>query len=144
MKFNCITCNYSTDVHCNYQKHSNSKKHKQKVEEVNKETQARLELTKTLTPRNEYQCPCCENLYNSQTSLSRHKKTCMVSKDNEKEKDLLIKEGVRVYTVRDSNRGFLVNYVKDDILNSAREKAKKEEEMKRQETAKELRLEDLF
>jgi len=64
--------------------------------------------------------------------------------ENKETKDLLIKERVRVYATRYSDRGFVIGYVKDDILNFAREKAQKEEEMKRQETAKELRLEDLL
>jgi len=111
MKFNCKTCNYSTDVKYCYQKHLNTKKHTEKVDEENKEAQAKLELNQILTVRNEYQCPYCENLYNSQQSLSRHKKTCTVNKDIEKEKDILIKELQDKLSCKDD-----IIKTKDDVI----------------------------
>ena len=60
-------------------------------------------------------------------------------------KDLLTKEGISVRTtLGSSGEDLQVSYEKQSIVESAEEKAKKEIELKRQETTKELRLEDLL
>jgi len=80
MKYNCETCKYSTDVHCNFQKHVNSKKHLEKVSELIDVKNVASNLHKCDTEfavENENKCPYCNNLYMNRTCLSRHKKMCI-------------------------------------------------------------------
>jgi len=77
-KYNCITCNYSTDIHCNYQKHLISKKH---VEKSNAEKQLILIKSQSVTSNQtvgslKYKCDFCENCYSGANNLAKHKKSC--------------------------------------------------------------------
>jgi len=102
LKYNCETCNYSTDVHCNFQKHVNSKKHKEKLAGLidikilnDIDTSPILNAHHKSNIKNEYICAYCNNMYSSQTSLSRHRHACSnkkttVYKEVEKEKDVVI------------------------------------------------------
>ena len=102
MKYNCETCKYSTDVHCNFQKHVNSKKHLEKVSELIDVKNVASNLHKCDTEfavENENKCPYCNNLYMNRTCLSRHKKMCIEKRNliedhvqKEREKDNLIRE----------------------------------------------------
>ena len=53
--FECLVCNFKTDVKCNYQKHLETLKHKE---------------------RTEYKCNTCGNFYKHDSSLYRHRRNC--------------------------------------------------------------------
>lgn len=71
MKYNCINCKYSTDIHCNYQKHVKSKKHVEKEKE-----HVILSALSTVSESVKYQCQFCERYLANPGSLTKHSKVC--------------------------------------------------------------------
>ena len=77
MKFKCNFCNYETDVKFAYEKHLITKKHLEKVQEINKGTadvpDSNLKNTDEIKI---YKCKYCAISYSTSGSLVRHKKIC--------------------------------------------------------------------
>ena len=75
MKFNCETCDYSTDVKFCYDKHLKTKKHSEKVNA--KTVASKLKSTSIQVTSNSFKCQYCENCYATAGNLAKHKKTCI-------------------------------------------------------------------
>ena len=72
-KFQCISCNYSTNSKKDYQKHLKTQKHRKRTSETKK--------IPTF-----YVCKNCKKKFKSRTTLWRHKKTCKI----ENKKDVVL------------------------------------------------------
>jgi len=99
MKYICEICDYSTDIHCNYQKHMISKKHIEKTTKIANLPSKNPLMTTNLPSEIVHECMYCDKKYKNNTHLSRHKKTCTEKQNlidkylqKEKEKDAVIKE----------------------------------------------------
>jgi hypothetical protein len=67
-KFYCEKCDFTCSKKSNYKNHLLTRKHKMKQFETN------------LVPKNaDYFCEICESVFNSRTTLWRHKKKCIIS-----------------------------------------------------------------
>jgi len=64
MKYECIICNYSSNIRCNYNRHLKTTKH---IKNYNN------------TQTNEFNC-ICGKIYKSRSGLWRHKKKCVLLK----------------------------------------------------------------
>jgi hypothetical protein len=97
MKYNCKTCDYTTDRSSNWARHNNSKTHLKKVQDVtNKENDKKLvgsragsradsdKQDNTIEKDNkEFVCPHCDKSFNHKQSLLRHiKHRCTEKKEN--------------------------------------------------------------
>ena len=96
MKFTCNFCNYSTDVKFCYEKHLNTKKHIEKINENPKISSKYHETIIDLIPENEFKCVFCNNIYTNSGNLSRHKTTCLEKKTliDEFKMQLLLKDEI--------------------------------------------------
>ena len=78
--FYCHVCDYKTNRKNNMDKHLNSKKHKEEIGRMALSGEKGLEV---------FKCKCkCGNSYTHASSLSRHKRTCSVSTDDENNKKM--------------------------------------------------------
>jgi len=66
MKFNCNTCDYSTDIKFCYDKHLTTNKHTLKVNEV------AVNILKIIKINNKYKCNHCNSLFNAIADIERH------------------------------------------------------------------------
>ena len=76
MKFTCNFCNYSTDTKFCYEKHLNTKKHKEKVIITPNDSCTIPNPFLNKSPKNEYLCQYCNCKYTSVSNLARHKISC--------------------------------------------------------------------
>jgi hypothetical protein len=76
--FYCHTCDYKTGRKNNMDKHLNSKKHKEEIGRMVLKSEKGLEV---------FKCKC-GNSYTHVSSLSRHKRTCSVSTEDENNKKM--------------------------------------------------------
>ena len=74
MKFNCKSCNYSTDVKFAYDKHLLTKKH---IEKVNEKQNINIVTPKTISiDSSKFTCNYCNMKFTKSCNLSRHKNIC--------------------------------------------------------------------
>lgn len=73
--YHCKICNYNTPDKCNYQKHTNTKKHKDKIQELT-DLLAEYQNPIQTIEENVFKCPYCNNHYANSGNLSRHKTLC--------------------------------------------------------------------
>ena len=74
MKFNCKTCNYSTDIKFCFEKHLKTNRHQEKVEE---ELIASQQRTKPIANNSgEFICHYCSMTFNKSCNLARHVTSC--------------------------------------------------------------------
>ncbi len=73
--YNCEKCDYSTSKISNYKAHLLTTKHINETEMKQKKA-------------NINQCICCEQVFNSRTTLWRHKKNCYIKPDDDNIKDI--------------------------------------------------------
>ena len=64
-KYNCILCNYSTDIHCDYNRHVVTKKH------ILKTMQNEVSINDTKTHK-KVTCPYCNKPICEKKFLKRH------------------------------------------------------------------------
>ena len=77
MKFTCNICNYSTDTKFCYEKHLNTKKHKEKVNEKEISPIIDHNLTMIHPQKNQFICIFCDNKYTTIGHLNRHNISCI-------------------------------------------------------------------
>ena len=65
MEYNCIYCNYHTNVKANYNKHLLTEKHIQVSQKI---------IVSQVIPS--FKCKYCDQTYKYRSSLSKHMKTC--------------------------------------------------------------------
>ena len=81
-KFICKSCNYQTDIRCNYIKHEATKRHHENMKDESKNTPIAHKNTRishkkrTNYTNSQYKCTYCNLEYVSNFSLDRHFKTC--------------------------------------------------------------------
>lgn len=71
IKYECQSCNYSTNLECHWIRHQTGKKHMEKLQ-INENIE---------DPKTMHMCTLCENAYKSRTTLWKHKKECAVISD---------------------------------------------------------------
>ncbi|AYV81301.1 MAG: zinc finger protein [Harvfovirus sp.] len=82
MIYKCNTCSYETDIKCNYNKHTISRKHIDAIKEEEHlraiETKRVLDAKKELVIElnDKFICELCNTKFQQQSSLCRHKKKC--------------------------------------------------------------------
>ena len=76
--FNCEVCNYETNIKHNYDRHLKSKRH---LNFINFSPSIVHQLS--ISSPSIYDCQSCNKTFSSQSSLSKHHKTCMFIKNNE-------------------------------------------------------------
>lgn len=87
MKYSCIHCNYETNRKPDITRHTKTKSHLQKVDQV--EIESKLNPKHIQHESNKFLCTYCQNTYSTQSNLSKHMKKC--TKKIIAEKDNLIK-----------------------------------------------------
>ena len=80
----CKYCNYTTSHKGHYKKHLSSKKHREKASPSVTETSP-SELKSDEKIKKIYICEKCNKEYTSRNGLWKHKKTCKVKSQSEKE-----------------------------------------------------------
>jgi len=95
MKFECIQCNYSTDIKYCYEKHLTTKKH---IEKSKEPIIPSINPPQTIVVLKSTECKCsfCGNIYGKR-NLARHKKVCMERQNlldacSKKDTENLVKE----------------------------------------------------
>ena len=88
-KYNCITCAFQTTRKNDYSRHIKSKKHLEKVSQLEIPQVTKSEINNN---NKVFICPNCNNNFTRGSSLSRHKKTCMEITINDLSMDNLKKE----------------------------------------------------
>ena len=95
-KYNCLSCDYHTNLKGDYTRHLQTKKHEKLVQISPKLVQ--------ISPKSKiYECKYCTKIFKHQSSLCKHiKYTCKKNKDedfqelarllNEKDKQLVLKD----------------------------------------------------
>ena len=82
--YTCKVCKYSTDIHCNYDRHLQTIKHKKHIDKNDKHTNP-----KTSRKSKHSKCKSCGKLYAHRQSLYKHKQHCkIVSSDNDNTEQL--------------------------------------------------------
>jgi len=71
MKFSCISCNYATNDKSNYNRHLNSKAHAQSKNDTKIDSKVDSKVNSVRPSK--FQCPKCDIICSSTSSLSRHK-----------------------------------------------------------------------
>lgn len=74
MKYNCVSCNYSTQRKSSFTVHCNSLKHALISEKYNNDNKQIKE--------NSYICNHCDHKFKKMDSLTKHKKACIDAKLN--------------------------------------------------------------
>ncbi|QKF94475.1 zinc finger C2H2-type protein [Fadolivirus algeromassiliense] len=82
-KFICSTCNYESDIKFNYEKHLNTKKHKEKVNQKTNHTNVVPIPYLSHTNNGGEKCNFCGKIYSNSSSLARHKNACSEKKEYE-------------------------------------------------------------
>lgn len=90
MKYNCESCNYSTDDKGNWSKHKKSKKHFKNSYKENKTTTNNSDCnpkvfrlkSEGIKTKKEYICEHCDEIFSLRSNLSRHLKYCKQNKYN--------------------------------------------------------------
>ena len=78
MNFKCELCSYASRDKFNYDKHLNTKKHKEKVKlSLNDSHETPTPFIKN-TLKNNYKCQYCDCHYSSSANLARHDKSCLL------------------------------------------------------------------
>lgn len=93
VKYVCELCNYNTERKTEYSRHLNTTKHQQKVNDTpnnkkykNKSQATARDVNTTLAVIEKvYKCNICKNTFSRNSSLSRHKKTCIEGKIKDQE-----------------------------------------------------------
>jgi len=116
MKYICEKCDYSTDIHCNYEKHLITIKHKQKttIPTIIQPIRLQSGSNDIVLPPLKYQCSFCGNCYSAANNLAKHKTVCSDKKQliNDynstiKDKDSTIKELTNKVSHKDELISFL-------------------------------------
>lgn len=74
-KYICTTCNFKTNKLSSWTRHISTKRHKAK--KLAEEQISSINKIADDISTKKYQCPHCEECFNSRTTLWRHKKSCM-------------------------------------------------------------------
>ncbi|AYV81448.1 MAG: zinc finger protein [Harvfovirus sp.] len=81
MKYYCKTCEYTTDLRANFDKHLNTSKHKLKKDQEEEQEAEQLRL---MQDPNVPRCEFCNHIFSHTSGLSKHKKNCGSKDDNQK------------------------------------------------------------
>lgn len=108
VKYECVFCKFSTIRKTEYNRHIETKKHLEKVNQNTNDTQ----IIPKLYPKKSiiYRCTHCENVFTNASSLGRHKKTCFESKLKDDEVENLKKENERIQKEKDTIQKQLETY----------------------------------
>ena len=84
-KYCCELCDFNTSKKIDYDRHTQTKKHKNNV----------LTTDDNEKNSNKYECECCEKKYNDRAGLWRHKKKCLgintiINNDDPTDKELIL------------------------------------------------------
>ena len=81
-KFICKSCNYQTDIRCNYIKHQSTKRHHENMKKMSECTDVshintyNAHKMRNIYTFSKYICSHCKSEYVSNFSLNRHLTTC--------------------------------------------------------------------
>jgi len=93
-KYNCNLCEFKSNRKTDYTRHTQSKKHLEKISQINSESNSNtIEIEHQF--KNEFACMYCNNKYSTQSNRSKHMKKC--SNKVIIEKDKIIKDQVKTF-----------------------------------------------
>lgn len=132
-KYNCDLCKFKSSNKTDYNRHTRTKKHKEKVEENTNHT---LNIPKaypkhTTITENEYRCAFCNNTYSNSSSLARHKKACGVKEEIIKENAIKVMLKEKDITITENKVTTLEKEV--ESLQKQLERSEKEKEIYQKE-----------
>ena len=123
-KYCCKLCDYNTSKKSDYKKHISTRKHQMKQMQQNVK---QVKQNRKMSPTAYFECNFCKKRLFSRTTLWRHKKKCIASKNIEIEE----KEGI--VQKNDKEKTSELDFLKSKLLdleNKLKEKEKKEQENK--------------
>ena len=95
MKYICESCNYETCDLSNFVKHKNTKKHEQKVQNIQKNKLSIFSEHKSEHKSEQFLCNKCGKTFTTKTSMYRHKREyCEYNKINLLEDKSILKETI--------------------------------------------------
>ncbi|ARF12563.1 zinc finger protein [Klosneuvirus KNV1] len=100
MKYECILCNYSTDVKFSYERHLISAKHTKKKIEADKKIHIESKKNPKTDPKI---CEFCEKEYTTSSNLAKHRKKCKekqslifkIENDKKEQENYYLKEMIK-------------------------------------------------
>lgn len=115
--YQCKPCSYTTTDKRNYQKHINTKKHNEKMQELFDILSSQQEFME-IHDISIFKCPYCSNSYSNSGNLSRHKILCSVKQQlidqcnvNINEKNLIITNQNELLKQKDET----INVLNDEV-----------------------------
>lgn len=127
--YKCSFCNYDTIIHCNYEKHLLSAKHKKNYElSSSKNDKNKSKNDKKSSQNDKIKCEYCDKL-TFKSNIARHLKTCKVKHDSDIKKEIEKKKQTEIKSIEQQ-----LKKENDAKLLEQIEKLQKEAEVKQQET----------
>ena len=103
--FYCETCDYTTSVKCNFDRHESTPKHIKKVKMLTmlKKRSKRIKNRESIRQIEGYFCNKCNKVFSHRSSLSRHKKTCSIKREKIKKSDDILEHPVVKELIKQNN-----------------------------------------
>jgi DNA-directed RNA polymerase subunit RPC12/RpoP len=73
MEYKCLSCDYSTNINSNYNKHVKTKKH---LDKLSKDVIDNKNINKSQKPAKKYTCNKCSRIFNNRQNVWKHNKIC--------------------------------------------------------------------